>query len=37
VRLPARYGWAIRLWPGVRPGQDGPLVVTYRVSVEAVR
>jgi hypothetical protein len=26
-------GWTIRLFPETRPGQDGPLVVRYRVSV----
>lgn len=33
VQLPPAQGWAITLWPGTRPGQDGPLVVRYRVSV----
>jgi hypothetical protein len=25
--------WSIQLYPETRPGQDGPLVVRYRVSV----
>lgn len=32
VRLPVRDGWALTLWPVTRPGQDGPLVVSYRIS-----
>jgi hypothetical protein len=32
-RLPAPDGWWLELRPSTRPGEDGPLVVTYRVSV----
>lgn len=31
IRLAAPSGAAIMLWPQTRPGEDGPLVVTYRV------
>jgi hypothetical protein len=37
VSLPAHDGWVITLWPGTRPGQDGPLVVSYRVTVARAR
>lgn len=30
VHLPVGQGWTLDLWPGTRPGQDGPLVVKYR-------
>jgi hypothetical protein len=33
VRIPVNSDWAITLYPETRPGQDGPLVVRYRVSV----
>ena len=33
VRIPVRGGWTIALFPETRPGQDGPLVIRYRVSV----
>ncbi|MDB4885961.1 MAG: hypothetical protein JWN79_1399 [Gemmatimonadetes bacterium] len=33
VALPARDGWRLTLWPGTRPGHDGPLVVSYRISL----
>lgn len=33
IQLPVRDGWRLTLWPGTRPGQDGPLVVRYRVSI----
>lgn len=33
VRLDAGDGWKVALWPETRPGQDGPLVVSYRVAV----
>ena len=33
VRIPMRDGWTIALFPETRPGQDGPLVIRYRVSV----
>lgn len=31
IRLAAPNGAAVTLWPETRPGEDGPLVVTYRV------
>jgi hypothetical protein len=33
VRIPVNAEWSIALYPETRPGQDGPLVVRYRVSV----
>ena len=33
VELDAGDGWKFALWPETRPGQDGPLVVSYRVAV----
>ena len=33
MRIPVGSEWMIRLFPETRPGQDGPLVVRYRVSV----
>lgn len=33
LRLPLGTGWVLALWPETRPGQDGPLVVTYRATV----
>ena len=33
ARIPIANAWAIRLYPETRPGQDGPLVVRYNVSV----
>ena len=29
VHLPIATGWTLDLWPETRPGQDGPLVVSY--------
>jgi hypothetical protein len=29
VHLPLGDGWRLELWPETRPGQDGPLVVSY--------
>ena len=29
VHLPIANGWTLDLWPETRPGQDGPLVVSY--------
>jgi hypothetical protein len=29
VHLPVAQGWTLDLWPETRPGQDGPLVVSY--------
>lgn len=37
ITLPARDGWALTLWPSTRPGQDGPLVVSYRVTLARVQ
>ena len=37
IALPARDGWTMTLWPVTRPGQDGPLVVSYRTTVARVR
>lgn len=31
--VPLDKGWTLAVWPQTRPGQDGPLVVTYRVAV----
>jgi hypothetical protein len=33
VRIPVNAEWTIALYPETRPGQDGPLVIRYRVSV----
>ena len=33
IRLPAQNGQTVVVWPETRPGQDGPLVVSYRVTV----
>lgn len=33
VHIPVRDGWMIALFPETRPGQDGPLVIRYRVSL----
>jgi hypothetical protein len=33
MRIPVGTDWMIRLYPETRQGQDGPLVVRYRVSV----
>jgi hypothetical protein len=33
MRIPAAPGWTFTLFPITRPGQDGPLVTQYRVSV----
>ena len=35
MKLPLDNGWMIALYPETRPGQDGPLVIRYRVSVVA--
>jgi hypothetical protein len=32
ARLALSNGWNLTLWPETRPGQDGPLVVRYRVA-----
>lgn len=33
MRIPVAPGWTFTLFPITRPGQDGPLVTQYRVSV----
>jgi hypothetical protein len=33
VHLRVAQGWMLDLWPETRPGQDGPLVVSYRARV----
>lgn len=33
ARIPIDSSWSIRLFPETRPGQDGPLVIRYRVFV----
>ena len=33
VRLPLAGGDTLELWPQTRPGQDGPLVVSYRARI----
>jgi hypothetical protein len=33
VHLRVAQGWTLDLWPETRPGQDGPLVVSYRARV----
>ncbi len=33
IRIPVGNAWMLRLYPEVRAGQDGPLVVRYRVAV----
>jgi hypothetical protein len=33
LHFPLGGGWVIALWPETRPGQDGPLVVSYRTVV----
>ena len=33
LRLALDEGWALAIWPETRPGQDGPLVVTYRTTI----
>lgn len=35
VHIPTRDGRSIALYPEIRPGQDGPLVVRYRVSISS--
>jgi hypothetical protein len=36
VRIPLRDGRNITLYPELRPGQDGPLVIRYRVSIASL-
>lgn len=33
IWVPLPKGWAVAVWPQTRPGQDGPLVVTYKAVV----
>jgi hypothetical protein len=33
IHVKAAEGWTLDLWPETRPGQDGPLVVSYRARV----
>jgi hypothetical protein len=33
VHIRVAQGWTLDLWPETRPGQDGPLVVSYRARV----
>jgi hypothetical protein len=33
VHLRVAQGWMLDLWPATRPGQDGPLVVSYRARI----
>lgn len=33
VRLPTAAGWTLTLFPETRPGEDGPLVISYRAAV----
>ena len=33
IRLPAHDGYTVVVWPETRQGQDGPLVVSYRLTV----
>lgn len=36
VRIPVDGAWMIRLFPETRPGQEGPLVIRYRVRVTPI-
>jgi hypothetical protein len=36
MRIPVNAAWMIRLFPETRAGQDGPLVVRYRVRVAPI-
>ena len=33
IHVPVNTGWHLEIYPEIRPGQDGPLVVRYRSSV----
>lgn len=33
IWVPLPKGWTVAVWPQTRPGQDGPLVVTYKAVV----
>jgi hypothetical protein len=36
IRIPVDAAWVIRVFPETRPGQDGPLVIRYRVRLVPV-
>ncbi|HEY9226962.1 MAG TPA: hypothetical protein VIP11_09965 [Gemmatimonadaceae bacterium] len=36
LRIPVNAAWAIRVFPETRPGQEGPLVVRYRVRLAPI-
>jgi hypothetical protein len=36
VRIPLNGAWMVRLFPETRPGQDGPLVIRYRVRIAPI-
>ena len=36
VRIPLNGAWMARLFPETRPGQDGPLVIRYRVRIAPI-
>ena len=36
VRIPLNGAWMARLFPETRPGQDGPLVIRYRVRIARI-
>jgi hypothetical protein len=36
VRIPLNGAWMLRLFPETRPGQDGPLVIRYRVRIAPI-
>jgi hypothetical protein len=36
VRIPLNGAWMVRLFPETRPGQDGPLVIRYRVRITPI-
>jgi len=33
IQIPLQSGWRLDVFPAIRPGRDGPLVVRYRASV----
>lgn len=35
IHIPASNAWTFDVYPETRPGQDGPLVIRYRVSLNA--
>ena len=34
LTIPIREGWTLRIVPGTRSGDDGPLVISYRTTLE---